>query len=243
LSRSSACPRREWADRHELDAIAATLRPASLEHCSSASASARQWPSRVDCRWSAAPSRGSFSPPRSVCGCRAAIHRAVRLWWSHHALDVEAWGRYPARQHARRRRRGVRWAGCWSFLPGRPAWSVWRAKGLPGARRFARPMLRRDQRPADPDYYDMSFAAQDGGASCGARRRRGRDGARADIALGFRTRSSKRCRRRRPSAIIVPAPARRSAEGWFAMRARRRCSGADASEGHPVRAIAAARHR
>ena len=29
---------------------------------------------------------------------------------------------------------------------------------MPDALRFARPMLRRDQRPGDPDYYDVSFS-------------------------------------------------------------------------------------
>ena len=42
--------------------------------------------------------------------------------------------------------------------PGGPHLERLAREGARGRVRFARPMLRRDQKPSDPDYYDVSFS-------------------------------------------------------------------------------------
>ncbi len=77
-------------------------------------------------------------------------------------LDVEAWGCYRLLGRTRDDAAGEAFDKVAKLLgfpyPGGP--HIERAaRGAPsGAWRFARPMLRRDQRPGDDDYYDVSFS-------------------------------------------------------------------------------------
>ena len=81
-------------------------------------------------------------------------------------LDVEAWGRYRLLGGTRDDAAGEAFDKVAKLLglpyPGGPA--IEREAGNDGAGpgtkpyRFARPMLRRDQRPGDADYYDVSFS-------------------------------------------------------------------------------------
>lgn len=81
-------------------------------------------------------------------------------------LDVEAWGCYRLLGHTRDDAAGEAFDKVAKLLglpyPGGPAIEREAAAaggGTAGSRfRFARPMLRRDQRPGDPDYYDVSFS-------------------------------------------------------------------------------------
>jgi N6-L-threonylcarbamoyladenine synthase len=81
-------------------------------------------------------------------------------------LDVEAWGRYRLLGRTRDDAAGEAFDKVAKLLglpyPGGPA--IEREAGGDGVKtksggyRFARPMLRRDQRPGDADYYDVSFS-------------------------------------------------------------------------------------
>ena len=81
-------------------------------------------------------------------------------------LDVEAWGSYRLLGRTRDDAAGEAFDKVAKLLglpyPGGPA--IEREAGADGGAanakqfRFARPMLRRDQRPGDPDYYDVSFS-------------------------------------------------------------------------------------
>ena len=78
-------------------------------------------------------------------------------------MDVEAWGTYRLLGRTRDDAAGEAFDKVAKLLglpyPGGP--HVERLAGsVPdaGAFRFARPMLRRDQQPGDPDYYDVSFS-------------------------------------------------------------------------------------
>jgi N6-L-threonylcarbamoyladenine synthase len=82
-------------------------------------------------------------------------------------LDVEAWGKYRLLGRTRDDAAGEAFDKVAKLLglpyPGGP--HVERVAALApafragnGALRFARPMLRRDQRPEDPDFYDVSFS-------------------------------------------------------------------------------------
>jgi N6-L-threonylcarbamoyladenine synthase len=89
-------------------------------------------------------------------------------------VDVEAWGRYRLLGRTRDDAAGEAFDKVAKLLglpyPGGPhlerlareAGSGGGERGGSGAKgsplRFARPMLRRDQRPGDPDYYDLSFS-------------------------------------------------------------------------------------
>ena len=81
-------------------------------------------------------------------------------------LDVEAWGAYRLLGRTRDDAAGEAFDKVAKLLglpyPGGPALER-EALNLEGAGdvrgyRFARPMLRRDQRPGDDDYYDVSFS-------------------------------------------------------------------------------------
>ena len=79
-------------------------------------------------------------------------------------MDVEAWGTYRLLGRTRDDAAGEAFDKVAKLLglpyPGGP--HVERLAGsVPdaGAFRFARPMLRRDQQPGDPDYYDVSISA------------------------------------------------------------------------------------
>ena len=81
-------------------------------------------------------------------------------------LDVEAWGRYRLLGRTRDDAAGEAFDKVAKLLglpyPGGPAIereaTDGRAEGVGNQFRFARPMLRRDQRPGDRDYYDVSFS-------------------------------------------------------------------------------------
>ena len=80
-------------------------------------------------------------------------------------MDVEAWGHYRLLGHTRDDAAGEAFDKVAKLLglpyPGGPAIER-EARGDVGALantyRFSRPMLRRDQRPGDADYYDVSFS-------------------------------------------------------------------------------------
>jgi N6-L-threonylcarbamoyladenine synthase len=79
-------------------------------------------------------------------------------------LDVEAWGCYRLLGRTRDDAAGEAFDKVAKLLglpyPGGPAieCEAAAANGASGQFRFARPMLRRDQRPGDSDYYDVSFS-------------------------------------------------------------------------------------
>ena len=77
-------------------------------------------------------------------------------------LDVEAWGRYRLLGSTRDDAAGEAFDKVAKLLglpyPGGPHIERLAAVSEPGSYRFARPMLRRDQRPGDADYYDVSFS-------------------------------------------------------------------------------------
>jgi N6-L-threonylcarbamoyladenine synthase len=80
-------------------------------------------------------------------------------------VDVEAWGRYRLLGRTRDDAAGEAFDKVAKLLglpyPGGPHVERVAAGAEDGGARsprFARPMLRRDQRPGDPDYYDMSFS-------------------------------------------------------------------------------------
>jgi N6-L-threonylcarbamoyladenine synthase len=77
-------------------------------------------------------------------------------------IDVEAWGRYRMLGRTRDDAAGEAFDKVAKLLglpyPGGPHLERLAKTGTPGRVRFARPMLRRDQRPGDADYYDVSFS-------------------------------------------------------------------------------------
>jgi N6-L-threonylcarbamoyladenine synthase len=77
-------------------------------------------------------------------------------------VDVEAWGRYRLLGRTRDDAAGEAFDKVAKLLglgyPGGPHLERLAREGTQNRLRFARPMLRRDQRPEDPDYYDLSFS-------------------------------------------------------------------------------------
>jgi N6-L-threonylcarbamoyladenine synthase len=77
-------------------------------------------------------------------------------------LDVEQWGAYRLLGQTRDDAAGEAFDKVAKLLglpyPGGPAVERLAREGDPARYRFSRPMLRRDQRPSDPDYYDVSFS-------------------------------------------------------------------------------------
>ena len=77
-------------------------------------------------------------------------------------VDVEAWGRYRLLGSTRDDAAGEAFDKVAKLLglpyPGGRHIETLAKQGHPGRFRFARPMLRRDQQPGDPDYYDLSFS-------------------------------------------------------------------------------------
>ena len=77
-------------------------------------------------------------------------------------VDVEAWGRYRLLGRTRDDAAGEAFDKVAKLLdlpyPGGPHLERLARDGTRNAVRFARPMLRRDQRPGDPDYFDVSFS-------------------------------------------------------------------------------------
>ena len=77
-------------------------------------------------------------------------------------IDVEAWGRYRLLGRTRDDAAGEAFDKVAKLLglpyPGGPHVERVAAGADAGAYRFARPMLRRNQTPQDPDFYDVSFS-------------------------------------------------------------------------------------
>jgi N6-L-threonylcarbamoyladenine synthase len=77
-------------------------------------------------------------------------------------VDVEAWGRYRVLGRTRDDAAGEAFDKVAKLLglsyPGGPHLERLARDGKRGKLRFARPMLRRDQRHGDADYFDMSFS-------------------------------------------------------------------------------------
>ncbi len=77
-------------------------------------------------------------------------------------LDVEAWGRYRLLGRTRDDAAGEAFDKVAKLLglpyPGGPHLERLAATSDSGSYRFARPMVRRDQAPGDPDFYDVSFS-------------------------------------------------------------------------------------
>jgi N6-L-threonylcarbamoyladenine synthase len=77
-------------------------------------------------------------------------------------VDVESWGRYRILGRTRDDAAGEAFDKVAKLLglpyPGGPHVEQLARTGTPDRVRFARPMLRRDQRAGDDDYYDVSFS-------------------------------------------------------------------------------------
>ena len=77
-------------------------------------------------------------------------------------LDVEAWGHYRLLGKTRDDAAGEAFDKVAKLLglpyPGGPHVERLAASSDAGRFRFARPMLRRDQHPSDPEFYDVSFS-------------------------------------------------------------------------------------
>lgn len=77
-------------------------------------------------------------------------------------LDVEAWGRYRLLGETRDDAAGEAFDKVAKLMglpyPGGPHLEQLARTADAPALRFPRPMLRRDQQPGDPDYYDVSFS-------------------------------------------------------------------------------------
>ena len=103
-------------------------------------------------------------------------------------LDVEEWGRYRLLGATRDDAAGEAFDKVAKLLhlpyPGGPHVERLAREGEPGRYRFTRPMLRSDQRPGDPDYYDMSFSGLKT-AVLNAARGATTEVERASIALAF----------------------------------------------------------
>ena len=77
-------------------------------------------------------------------------------------IDVEAWGRYRLLGRTRDDAAGEAFDKVAKLLglpyPGGPHLEKLAKTGNRDGLRFPRPMLRRNQQPSDPDYYDVSFS-------------------------------------------------------------------------------------
>jgi N6-L-threonylcarbamoyladenine synthase len=107
-------------------------------------------------------------------------------------VDVEAWGRYRVLGRTRDDAAGEAFDKVAKLLglsyPGGPHLERLAREGTRGKLRFARPMLRRDQRPGDADYFDMSFSGLKTAVLNEVRTREAGSGKReanGDIALAF----------------------------------------------------------
>ena len=103
-------------------------------------------------------------------------------------LDVEAWGRYRLLGQTRDDAAGEAFDKVAKMLglpyPGGPHVEREATRGSPERFRFSRPMLRRDQRPGEPGYYDVSFSGLKT-AVLNAAREANVERERADLARGF----------------------------------------------------------
>jgi N6-L-threonylcarbamoyladenine synthase len=77
-------------------------------------------------------------------------------------MDVEAWGRYRLLGRTRDDAAGEAFDKVAKRMglpyPGGPHLEKLARDGTPGRVRFTRPMLRKNQTPGDPDFYDVSFS-------------------------------------------------------------------------------------
>ena len=103
-------------------------------------------------------------------------------------LDVPAWGEYRLLGATRDDAAGEAFDKVAKLLglgyPGGPHIERLAREGDPARYRFSRPMLRRDQRPGDDDYYDVSFSGLKT-AVRNAARGADLDADRAHLARGF----------------------------------------------------------
>ncbi|HET7551509.1 MAG TPA: tRNA (adenosine(37)-N6)-threonylcarbamoyltransferase complex transferase subunit TsaD [Gemmatimonadaceae bacterium] len=103
-------------------------------------------------------------------------------------LDVPEWGSYRLLGATRDDAAGEAFDKVAKLLglpyPGGPHVERLAREGESGRYRFTRPMLRSDQRPGDPDYYDMSFSGLKT-AVLNAARGADSDSDRASIARAF----------------------------------------------------------
>ena len=103
-------------------------------------------------------------------------------------VDVEAWGRYRLLGQTRDDAAGEAFDKVAKLLglpyPGGPHIERVAKDGDPSRHRFSRPMVRRDQRPGDADYYDVSFSGLKT-AVLNATKRADVEAERAHIARGF----------------------------------------------------------
>ena len=112
-------------------------------------------------------------------------------------IDVEAWGRYRLLGRTRDDAAGEAFDKVGKLLglpyPGGPHVERLASEAARGARgssaapplRFARPMLRRDQRPGDADYYDVSFSGLKTAVLRAVRESGGDGRSQQDIASAF----------------------------------------------------------
>jgi N6-L-threonylcarbamoyladenine synthase len=108
-------------------------------------------------------------------------------------LDVEAWGRYRLLGATRDDAAGEAFDKVAKLLglpyPGGRHLEALAKEGDPARFRFTRPMLRRDQTPADRDYFDVSFSGLKTAVLTAVRAAEAAgtldDRARADLARGF----------------------------------------------------------
>ena len=105
-------------------------------------------------------------------------------------VDVEAWGRYRMLGRTRDDAAGEAFDKVAKLLglpyPGGPHLERLAREGTSRAVRFTRPMLRRDQRPGEDDFYDVSFSGLKTAVLNEVRKEPDGSSARAaDIALAF----------------------------------------------------------
>ncbi|MFL5581551.1 MAG: tRNA (adenosine(37)-N6)-threonylcarbamoyltransferase complex transferase subunit TsaD [Gemmatimonadaceae bacterium] len=104
-------------------------------------------------------------------------------------LDVPAWGEYRQLGATRDDAAGEAFDKVAKLLglpyPGGRHVERLAAEGDPARYRFARPMLRRDQRPGDADYFDVSFSGIKTAVLNAVRAAPDVAAVRADVARGF----------------------------------------------------------
>jgi N6-L-threonylcarbamoyladenine synthase len=104
-------------------------------------------------------------------------------------IDVPAWGQYQLLGSTRDDAAGEAFDKAAKLLglpyPGGRHLEILARDGDPARFRFTRPMLRRDQRPGDGDYYDMSFSGLKTAVMLAAQASTDIDADRSHIARGF----------------------------------------------------------
>jgi N6-L-threonylcarbamoyladenine synthase len=164
-------------------------------------------------------------------------------------LDVPAWGTYRLLGRTRDDAVGEAFDKVAKLLGlpypgGRPLEALAR-DGDPARHRFARPMLRRRQSPADADYYDLSFSGLKTAVLLAVRDADARgalDAERAHIARGFQdavietlvTKSLRAARRFGRTRLVLGG----GVAGNAALQAALREAGAAATDGPPLQLFA-----